>query len=92
MKRHALACFLALLLWGSGARGGPLSGPRPNMTDQELFWGSDQYDFSVVLPAAGMDCFWHFAHHGEKFYLSFMVRVCRFCHFGVGLLQHNYCA
>lgn len=92
MKRHALACFLALLLWGSGARGGPLSGSRPNMTDQELFWGADQYDFSVVLPAAGMDCFWHFAHHGEKFYLSFMVRVCRFCHFGVGLLQHNYCA
>ncbi|XP_051916344.1 transmembrane emp24 domain-containing protein 6 [Hippocampus zosterae] len=77
MKRHALAWFLAfpaLSLWGSGALGGPLSGPRPNMTDQELFWGADQYDFSVVLPASGMDCFWHFAHHGEKFYLSFMVQ------------------
>ncbi|XP_077425040.1 transmembrane emp24 domain-containing protein 6 [Vanacampus margaritifer] len=75
MNRHALVCFLLpVLLWASGACGGPLSGPRPNMTDQELFWGADQYDFSVLLPAAGTDCFWHFAHHGEKFYLSFMVQ------------------
>ncbi|KAJ4921856.1 hypothetical protein JOQ06_021679 [Pogonophryne albipinna] len=42
------------------------------MTDQELFWGTDQYDFSVVVPAAGLECFWHFAHRGERFYLSFM--------------------
>ncbi|KAK5927392.1 hypothetical protein CgunFtcFv8_012553 [Champsocephalus gunnari] len=44
------------------------------MTDQELFWGTDQYDFSVVVPAAGLECFWHFAHRGERFYLSFMVQ------------------
>ncbi|XP_061630006.1 transmembrane emp24 domain-containing protein 6 isoform X2 [Phyllopteryx taeniolatus] len=74
MKRHALGCFVAFLFWGSGASGGPSSGPRPDMTDQELFWGADQYHLAVVLPAAGMDCFWHFAHHGEKFYLNFMVQ------------------
>nr|XP_033941740.1 transmembrane emp24 domain-containing protein 6-like [Pseudochaenichthys georgianus] len=44
------------------------------MTDQELFWGTDQYDFSVEVPAAGLECFWHFAHRGERFYLSFMVQ------------------
>ncbi|XP_061696637.1 transmembrane emp24 domain-containing protein 6 [Syngnathoides biaculeatus] len=67
MKRRALGCFLAFLFWGSGTVGGP----RPDATDQELFWGADQYHLAVVLPAAGMDCFWHFAHRGEKFYLSF---------------------
>ncbi|XP_044049404.1 transmembrane emp24 domain-containing protein 6-like [Siniperca chuatsi] len=65
--------FLAFVLWGPG-RGGPLTNLHPNMTDQELIWGADQYDFSVVLPAAGMECFWHFAHRGERFYLSFMVQ------------------
>ncbi|TKS73107.1 Transmembrane emp24 domain-containing protein 6 p24 family protein gamma-5 [Collichthys lucidus] len=53
---------------------GPMTNPHPNMTDQELFWGADQYDFSVVLPASGLECFWHFAHRGEKFYLNFMVQ------------------
>lgn len=51
-----------------------MTDPHPGMSDQELFWGSDQYDFSVVLRAAGMECFWHFAHRGERFYLNFMVR------------------
>lgn len=66
--------FLVLVFWGS-VRAGPLTDPHPHISDQELFWGSDQYDFSVVLSAAGMNCFWHFAHHGERFYLSFMVRL-----------------
>uniref|UniRef100_A0A669CGZ0 Transmembrane p24 trafficking protein 6 n=1 Tax=Oreochromis niloticus TaxID=8128 RepID=A0A669CGZ0_ORENI len=46
----------------------------PNVTDQELFWRSDQYDFAIVLPAAGLEFFWHFAHGGERFYLNFMVQ------------------
>ncbi|KAK5927391.1 hypothetical protein CgunFtcFv8_012561 [Champsocephalus gunnari] len=54
--------------------GGPQTNFHGNMTDQELFWGTDQYDFSVVVPAAGLECFWHFAHRGERFYLSFMVQ------------------
>lgn len=48
--------------------------PNPDLTDQELFWGADQYDFSMMLRAEGLECFWHFAHRGERFYLNFMVR------------------
>ncbi|KAL7403060.1 hypothetical protein ABVT39_023786 [Epinephelus coioides] len=65
--------FLILVFWGP-VHGGPQTNLHPNITDQELFWGSDQYDFSVVLPAAGLECFWHFAHRGERFYLHFMVQ------------------
>uniref|UniRef100_A0A3Q0SW20 Transmembrane p24 trafficking protein 6 n=1 Tax=Amphilophus citrinellus TaxID=61819 RepID=A0A3Q0SW20_AMPCI len=65
--------FLGCLIWGS-AHGVPQTNTRPDVTDQELFWGSDQYDFAIVLPAAGLECFWHFAHRGEKFYLNFMVQ------------------
>uniref|UniRef100_A0A3Q1I8C4 GOLD domain-containing protein n=1 Tax=Anabas testudineus TaxID=64144 RepID=A0A3Q1I8C4_ANATE len=39
-----------------------------------LFRGSDRYDFAVVVPAAGMECFWHFAHQSGSFYLTYMVR------------------
>ncbi|XP_073328131.1 transmembrane emp24 domain-containing protein 6 [Pagrus major] len=65
--------FLVLVFWGR-VGGGPMTDPHPDMSDQELFWGSDQYDFSVVLRAAGIECFWHFAHRGETFYLNFMVQ------------------
>uniref|UniRef100_A0A3Q2CDS0 Transmembrane p24 trafficking protein 6 n=2 Tax=Cyprinodon variegatus TaxID=28743 RepID=A0A3Q2CDS0_CYPVA len=70
--------FWALAHCGSQTR------PRSNMTDQELFWGADQYDFSVVLPAAATECFWHFAHHKERFYLNFMVQWVT----GIGLDKH----
>nr|XP_057943489.1 transmembrane emp24 domain-containing protein 6 [Doryrhamphus excisus] len=73
MTQHTL-CLVLVLAFQSAARGGPLTAPHANITDQELFWGADQYDFSVVLSAAGMDCFWNFAHMGEKFYLSFAVQ------------------
>lgn len=43
-----------------------------------LFRGSDRYDFAVVVPAAGMECFWHFAHQSGSFYLTYMVRVSLF--------------
>ncbi|KAF3855368.1 hypothetical protein F7725_023423, partial [Dissostichus mawsoni] len=65
--------FLFLVFCGP-VLGGPQTNFHRNMTDQELFWGTDQNDFSVVVPAAGLECFWHFAHRGERFYLSFMVR------------------
>uniref|UniRef100_A0A3Q1CP03 GOLD domain-containing protein n=2 Tax=Amphiprion ocellaris TaxID=80972 RepID=A0A3Q1CP03_AMPOC len=71
---YGIPClFLVFMIWGSG-HGGPLTDPHPNITDQQLFWGADQYDFSVVLRAAGQDCFWHFSHYGETFYLNFMVQ------------------
>lgn len=49
--------------------------PHSDVSDQQLFWGADQYDFSVVLQAEALECFWHFAHKGENFYLNFMVRL-----------------
>ena len=69
----AMWCWLlcAVLLVLPGQAGG--EEPFPNPSDQSLFWGADQYDFSIVVPAAGLECFWHFAHHGERFYLTFMV-------------------
>uniref|UniRef100_A0A3Q1JP02 GOLD domain-containing protein n=1 Tax=Anabas testudineus TaxID=64144 RepID=A0A3Q1JP02_ANATE len=60
---------VSLLFFGGGGVTSPSSADLA-----PLFWGSDQYDFSVVLRAAGMECFWHFAHRGERFYLSFMVQ------------------
>ncbi|XP_056272121.1 transmembrane emp24 domain-containing protein 6 [Pseudoliparis swirei] len=71
-SRIPVLCLILAL--GGPVGAGPLADPHPGMTDQQLFWGSDQYDFSVVLPAAGLDCFWHFAHRGERFYLSYMVQ------------------
>ncbi|XP_033823394.1 transmembrane emp24 domain-containing protein 6 [Periophthalmus magnuspinnatus] len=65
--------FLLAVFWPL-VRCGPQTHLHENITDQELFWGADQYDFSVVLPASGLECFWHFAHVGEIFYLNFMVQ------------------
>lgn len=59
--------LLFILGWNCGKA---LKNQQP---DQDLFWGADQYDFAIVLPASGLECFWHFAHHGEQFYLNFMV-------------------
>ncbi|XP_056308001.1 transmembrane emp24 domain-containing protein 6 [Danio aesculapii] len=56
----------------------------PQLSDQELFWGSDQYDFSIILRAADLQCFWHFAHYGEHFYLNYMVQLVT----GVALDRH----
>ncbi|MEQ2189305.1 hypothetical protein GOODEAATRI_024087 [Goodea atripinnis] len=75
--------FLAFWFWGL-THCGTQTRRDANITDQKLFWGADQYDFSVVLPAAATECFWHFAHHGERFYLSFMVQWVT----GVGLGRH----
>lgn len=51
------------------------SEPSINEADAGLFRGSDKYDFAVVVPAAGMECFWHFAHQSGSFYLMYMVRI-----------------
>lgn len=40
-----------------------------------LFKGSDKYDFAIQVPAAEMECFWHFAHQSGNFYLTYMVRI-----------------
>ncbi|KAM9351969.1 uncharacterized protein tmed6 [Symphorus nematophorus] len=74
MLFRVLFLFLVLAVFWGPVHGGPMTNPHPNMSDQELFWGADQYDFAVVLRAAGMECFWHFAHRGERFYLNFMIQ------------------
>lgn len=66
--------FILIIVLGVPVQGGPQTMPNPDLTDQELFWGADQYDFFVMLRAEGLECFWHFAHRGERFYLNFMVR------------------
>lgn len=65
--------FILTFMW-SVVLCGPQTQIHENITDQELFWGADQYDFAVVLRATGLECFWHFAHVGEIFYLNFMVQ------------------
>ncbi|XP_026878498.2 transmembrane emp24 domain-containing protein 6-like [Electrophorus electricus] len=71
LKRDRRVLLLLTIAWSSG---GAVKDLRPDVSDQELFWGADQYDFAIVLPATGLDCFWHFAHQGERFYLNFMVQ------------------
>ncbi|CAL1592066.1 unnamed protein product [Knipowitschia caucasica] len=74
LKRSGCVWLLALVVWGPPVQCGPQTSLHENITDQQLFWGADQYDFSVVLRASGLECFWHFAHRGEIFYLNFMVQ------------------
>ncbi|XP_071316431.1 transmembrane emp24 domain-containing protein 6-like [Trachinotus anak] len=50
------------------------SEPSLSEGDAGLFRSSDKYDFAVEVPAAGMDCFWHFAHQSGSFYLTYMVQ------------------
>ncbi|KTF87732.1 hypothetical protein cypCar_00046815, partial [Cyprinus carpio] len=63
---------------------GALKDPHPELSDQEFFWGADQYDFSIMLRAGDLQCYWHFAHFGERFYLNFMVQLVT----GVALDRH----
>lgn len=70
----SVSFLLLVVTLGATVQGGPQALPKADMTDQQLFWGADQYEFSTVLRAEGLQCFWHFAHRGETFYLNFMVR------------------
>ncbi|XP_036897292.1 transmembrane emp24 domain-containing protein 6 [Sturnira hondurensis] len=48
----------------------PLSGSG----DQPLFQGADQYDFAIMIPSGGAECFWQFAHQTGYFYFSYEVQ------------------
>lgn len=72
MSGKDIGVFLLLLILGWDC-GKAMKDLHLEATDQEVFWGADQYDFAIVLPASGLECFWHFAHQGEHFYLNFMV-------------------
>ena len=47
----------------------PLSGSG----DQTLLRGADQYDFAIMIPPGGTECFWQFAHQSGYFYFSYEV-------------------
>ncbi|KAB1275093.1 Transmembrane emp24 domain-containing protein 6 [Camelus dromedarius] len=48
----------------------PLSGSG----DQPFFHGADRYDFAIMIPPGGTECFWQFAHHAGYFYFSYEVQ------------------
>lgn len=84
MSGKDIGVFLLLLILGWDC-GKAMKDLHLEATDQEVFWGADQYDFAIVLPASGLECFWHFAHQGEHFYLNFMV-ICAWFFFSAFLL------
>lgn len=53
------------------------SEPSFDEADAGFFRGSDKYDFAIEVPAAGAECFWHFAHQSGSFYLMYLVRLSR---------------
>lgn len=70
----SVSFLLFVVTLGAAVHGGHQALPKSDLTDQQLFWGPDQYEFSTVLRAEGLQCFWHFTHRGETFYLNYMVR------------------
>ncbi|KAA0724167.1 Transmembrane emp24 domain-containing protein 6 p24 family protein gamma-5 [Triplophysa tibetana] len=64
-----------VLLFGLGSTRG---------SDEDVFRGTDQYDFAIVLSAGGLQCYWHYARYSETFYLNFMVQLVT----GVALDRH----
>ncbi|XP_016114140.1 transmembrane emp24 domain-containing protein 6-like [Sinocyclocheilus grahami] len=83
MLQNGFYLIWLLLLFGL-SNSGALNDPHPELSDQELFWGADQYDFSIMLQHGDLQCYWHFAHFGERFYLNFMVQLVT----GVALDRH----
>ncbi|RXM31173.1 Transmembrane emp24 domain-containing protein 6 [Acipenser ruthenus] len=65
-----VAVFVILCVGGWCQKSEPLA----LRGEQSLFRGSDRYDFSYVLPAAALECFWHFAHQSGNFYFSYEVQ------------------
>nr|XP_058900919.1 transmembrane emp24 domain-containing protein 6 [Kogia breviceps] len=64
---------LVVLNLGSSARSQktePLSGSG----EQPLFRGAYRYDFAVMIPPGGTECFWQFAHQTGYFYFSYEVQ------------------
>ncbi|XP_043937519.1 transmembrane emp24 domain-containing protein 6 [Protopterus annectens] len=52
----------------------PRTGPLSSTSDDPVFKGSDRYDFSFVIQAAEVQCFWHYARQGGYFFFSYEVQ------------------
>lgn len=61
------------LLDGPGLAGARKTEPLSGSSDQPLFRGADRYDFAIVIPAGGIECFWQFAHQSGYFFFSYEV-------------------
>ncbi|KAM6224645.1 transmembrane emp24 domain-containing protein 6 [Rhynchocyon petersi] len=48
--------------------------PLGGSGDQPLFRGADRYDFAIMIPPGGIECFWQFAHQTGYFYFSYEVQ------------------
>ncbi|XP_067236047.1 transmembrane emp24 domain-containing protein 6 isoform X2 [Chanodichthys erythropterus] len=81
MLQNGIYPVWLLLLFGLG-NSGALKDPHPELSDQDLFWGADQYDFAIMLRAADLQCFWHFAHYAQ--YVCVQVQLVT----GVSLDRH----
>ncbi|CAH2323972.1 transmembrane emp24 domain-containing 6 [Pelobates cultripes] len=74
------AVLLSLLHPGLAQKSEPLSNPK----SEPLFRGSDRYDFAILVPPSGSECFWHFAHQNGFFYFGFEVQ------WSSGLMQDRH--
>ncbi|XP_066504615.1 transmembrane emp24 domain-containing protein 6-like [Hoplias malabaricus] len=70
---HSLVLLILLVL------GHPSGSQKTEQSDnshgghQFLQW-ADHYDFAVQLPGMETQCYWHFARHGGRIYLTYMVQ------------------
>ncbi|XP_056272394.1 transmembrane emp24 domain-containing protein 6-like [Pseudoliparis swirei] len=69
-----LLLHTALIALGSRCVSSRKSEPVLDEAAAGLFRGADKYDFAVEVPAAGAECFWHFAHQSGNFYLTYLVQ------------------
>ncbi|KAL8195140.1 UNVERIFIED_CONTAM: Transmembrane emp24 domain-containing protein 6 [Gekko kuhli] len=62
------------LLGGLELAGARKTEPLSGSSDQPLFRGADRYDFAIVIPAGGIECFWQFAHQSGYFFFGYEVQ------------------
>ncbi|KAM9607437.1 transmembrane emp24 domain-containing protein 6 [Trichechus inunguis] len=48
--------------------------PLSDSGEQPLFRGADRYDFAIMIPPRGSECFWQFAYQTGYFYFSYEVQ------------------
>ncbi|XP_001378162.1 transmembrane emp24 domain-containing protein 6 [Monodelphis domestica] len=65
-----MVAFPSLVLLATGQKTEPFGG----LGDQPLFRGADRYDFAIMIPSGGTECFWQFSHQSGYFYFSYEVQ------------------
>uniref|UniRef100_UPI00398E3A72 transmembrane emp24 domain-containing protein 6 n=1 Tax=Pristiophorus japonicus TaxID=55135 RepID=UPI00398E3A72 len=62
--------YVFLLISGRCQKTALMSGS----SESGIFHGADQYDFSIVVPGGGQECFWQYANQTGYFYFSYEVQ------------------